>query len=139
MLLKLLQDTELMHLLMWWSFWFVSILCCHVVISYHMSDFAHQLFAHIISEFCRCCSKDIFLSKSVTIFDLFHTCQSFWIESLNIQWRCFTKNREHDDDFNFEERFTSLKTELEKQISEEDELNKKIALNLSKIKIPNGR
>jgi type I restriction enzyme M protein len=39
-----------------------------------------------------------------------------------------------EDDFNFEERFTSLKTELEKQIAEEDELNKRIAKNLAKIK-----
>ena len=39
-----------------------------------------------------------------------------------------------EDDFNFAERFSSLKTELEKQIAEEDELNKRIAKNLSKIK-----
>ena len=38
-----------------------------------------------------------------------------------------------EDDFNFEERFTSLKTELEKQIAEEDDLNKRIKSNLSKI------
>ncbi len=44
-----------------------------------------------------------------------------------------------EDDFNFEERFTSLKSELEKQVSEEDELNKRITTNLSKIKIPHGR
>jgi type I restriction enzyme M protein len=47
---------------------------------------------------------------------------------------------DEEDDFNFEERFTSLKAELEKQIAEEDELNKKIADNLSKIKMPaNGK
>ncbi len=40
-----------------------------------------------------------------------------------------------EDDFNFAERFTSLKSELEKQISEEDEMNKRIAKNLSKIVI----
>ncbi len=40
-----------------------------------------------------------------------------------------------EDDFNFEERFTSLKAELEKQLSEEDEMNKKILENLSKIKL----
>ena len=40
-----------------------------------------------------------------------------------------------EDDFNFAERFTSLKTELEKQIAEEDELNKRIAKNLSKINL----
>lgn len=40
-----------------------------------------------------------------------------------------------EDDFNFLERFTSLKKELEKQLTEEDELNKKILDNLSKIKL----
>ncbi|MBU2447276.1 MAG: type I restriction-modification system subunit M [Bacteroidetes bacterium] len=40
-----------------------------------------------------------------------------------------------EDDFNFPERFTSLKNELEKQLAEEDELNKKILDNLSKIKL----
>ena len=40
-----------------------------------------------------------------------------------------------EDDFNFAERFTSLKTELQNQIAEEDALNKRIANNLSKIKI----
>ena len=38
-----------------------------------------------------------------------------------------------EDDFNFAERFTNLKAELECQIAEEADLNKKIADNLSKI------
>ena len=38
-----------------------------------------------------------------------------------------------EDDFNFVERFTGLKAELEKQLAEESELNKKILENLSKI------
>ena len=42
-----------------------------------------------------------------------------------------------EDDFNFAERFTSLKAELEKQIAEEAELNKVIEENLSKIKLEN--
>lgn len=45
---------------------------------------------------------------------------------------------DEEDDFNFVERFTSLKTELEKQIAEEADLNKKIADNLSKIVMPNA-
>ena len=43
---------------------------------------------------------------------------------------------DEDDDFDFVERFISLKVELEKQIAEEANLNKKIAENLSKIKLP---
>jgi len=40
-----------------------------------------------------------------------------------------------EDDFNFVERFTTLKAELEKQLDEEDELNKTIIENLKKIKL----
>jgi len=40
-----------------------------------------------------------------------------------------------EDDFNFVERFTSLKSELEKQLTEEDQLNKTILENLKKIKL----
>jgi type I restriction enzyme M protein len=40
-----------------------------------------------------------------------------------------------EDDFNFVERFTGLKAELEKQLAEENELNKKILENLSKINV----
>src|SRR5450759_694097 len=43
---------------------------------------------------------------------------------------------DEEDDFNFVERFTSLKAELKNQIAEEADLNKKIADNLSKIKLP---
>ena len=42
---------------------------------------------------------------------------------------------DEEDDFNFAERFNSLKTDLETQLKEEEELNKIIAENLLKIKI----
>lgn len=41
---------------------------------------------------------------------------------------------DEEDNFNFAERFAALKTEFEKQVAEEDALNKRIATNLSKIK-----
>ena len=42
---------------------------------------------------------------------------------------------DEEDDFNFAERFTSLKTELEAQLKEECELNEIIMKNLTKIKL----
>ena len=42
---------------------------------------------------------------------------------------------EDEDDFNFAERFTKLKTELENQLKDEVRLNEMIKQNLSKVKI----
>ena len=43
---------------------------------------------------------------------------------------------ELEDDFDFKERFTSLKAEFKNQLKEEAELNERIAQNLAKIKMP---
>jgi len=43
-----------------------------------------------------------------------------------------------DDDFDFNERFTSLKAEFEEQLKEEEKLNKFILENLGKIEVKNG-
>lgn len=42
---------------------------------------------------------------------------------------------EEEDDFNFMERFNSLKVEFEEQLKEEASLNERISTNLSKVKI----
>jgi type I restriction enzyme M protein len=42
---------------------------------------------------------------------------------------------EEEDDFDFKERFTSLKKEFEEQLKEEEKLNKAILENLKKVKL----
>jgi len=42
---------------------------------------------------------------------------------------------EEEDDFDFKERFTNLKSELEEQLKEEAELNKRIRENMAKIEL----
>ena len=43
---------------------------------------------------------------------------------------------EEEDDFDFEERFTSLKAEFEAQLLEETKLNARIAENLARVQMP---
>ena len=79
-------------------------------------------------------------SSEIEYEDIAGFCKAATIEEVKALNYVVTPGRyvglpDDEDDFNFTERFTSLKTELENQIAEEDELNKSIAKNLSKIKI----
>jgi len=79
-------------------------------------------------------------STSIGHQDIPGYCKSVTIDEIREKNYVLTPGRyiglpDEEDDFNFPERFNSLKAEFEKQISEESVLNKTIMENLKKIQI----
>ncbi|HPI30029.1 MAG TPA: N-6 DNA methylase, partial [Bacteroidales bacterium] len=79
-------------------------------------------------------------STSIGHQDIPGYCKSVTIDEIREKNYVLTPGRyiglpDEEDDFNFPERFNSLKAEFEKQIAEESVLNKTIMENLKKIQI----
>ena len=80
------------------------------------------------------------LSKKGNTEDIKGFCNSASIERVKELDYVLTPGRyvglpDDEDDFDFNERFTSLKAEFEEQLKEEEKLNKVILENLKKVKL----
>jgi type I restriction enzyme M protein len=84
-------------------------------------------------------------NKNAKYEDIPGFCKSVALDEINTKDYVLTPGRyiglaEEEDDFDFAERFTKLKAELEEQMKEEAKLNKLIMENLAKIEVvPNGK
>jgi type I restriction enzyme M protein len=72
--------------------------------------------------------------------DILGFCKTARLEQVRARNYVLTPGRyiglaDDEDDFNFAQRFTELKTELEKQIAQESELTRRIQENLAKINL----
>ncbi len=79
-------------------------------------------------------------SKAPGYEDIQGFCKSVTLEEVKTLSYVVTPGRyvglpDEEDDFNFAERFATLKAEVQNQIAEEAELNKRILENLAKIQI----
>lgn len=72
--------------------------------------------------------------------DIAGLCKSESVEQVAVRGNVLTPGRyvglaDAEDDFDFAERFASLKAELESQMADEEELNRRILANLNSIKL----